>query len=66
MTERIIHNEEGYTLQVEHPAIEPFPARKSLDGAKNDLFDMTVKLWGVDSAQMTVWDKDLEVVENGS
>ena len=38
MTARIIHNEEGYTLQVDHPLGDSFPARENANLARGDYF----------------------------
>lgn len=38
MTARIIHNEEGYTLQVDHPLGDSFPAHPWESGAMDDYF----------------------------
>ena len=64
MTARIIHNEEGYTAQCDCPQGDSFPPRRTESDARDDLFNHEVQLWGVDSATLTQWDKDLEVIES--
>jgi len=39
MTARIIHSEEGYTLQVDSPLGDSFPARDYPNDARGDYFD---------------------------
>jgi len=63
MTARIIHNAEGYTVQCDCAVGDSFPPRQTESDARDDLFNHEVQLWGVDSAMLTQWDKDLEVVE---
>ena len=45
MTVRIIHNEEGYTLQVDHPLGAFFPARKWESVARED-YRLYWMFWG--------------------
>ena len=39
MSARIIHSEEGYMLQVDHPLGDSFPARENSNAARGDYYD---------------------------
>ena len=67
MTARILHNEEGYTLRVDNPLGDSFPARETSKEARIDYFDHLLywkvfEGWG-SNQKATNAALDLEVVE---